>query len=404
MRASVFLWVTLSGCATENIFRRIRVPPEAAIDVPVQGQEFRLGTGVLTFTGTAADSYTPPSRLSASWMVDGGEPLEAEVGDDDAVQLTFDPRGLALGDHELVLVVVDGDDQQASAEVGWRLLGEIEAPVVLITQPLDGAVFPAGDDITLRGQATDNNTDPDALEFVWSSSLDGEIDGAVSGGGESAAFSSALSVGTHVITLQVTDVDGLVGADEVTVTVEEPAYEPPPAVVEAQVGDLVFNEIQVNPEVVDDIVGEWVELYNTSGGSIDLDGYSFHDLDYDSYTLAGTVIVEPGAFVVLCASVDPLLNGGIPCDAQFNRTQYGGSGSMALGNLGDEVVLSRPDGTVIDEVVYTSSWFAAAVAKGLDPEYLSADNNDDETNWCEQDTVIASGGEPGTPGEPNDPC
>ena len=145
------------------------------------------------------------------------------------------------------------------------------------------------------------------------------------------------------------------------------------------------------------------DSYNTSSSPIEISGYSFHDLDYDSYTIVGSTVVAPFSYVVLCANLDPNVNGGVPCDVAFVRGS-GGPGAMALGNDGDEVVLSRPDGVVIDEVVYDGTWFTPAVATGLDPLQLDADNNDDETMWCDQTTVQGAGREPGTPGTVNDPC
>lgn len=391
-----------SGCANEQQFRRIRTPPSVAIQSPEPLQEFRQGAGPLELSGTVVDTFDGPSRLSAAFVVDGGEPLPVEVGDDDRATLALDVDSLALGAHEIALVAVDSDGQEGSAAVEWTLLGALLPPDVLITAPLDGVVFFEGDEVSFRGQASDNNTDPDDLRFRWTSDLDGEIDGAITGGGESVAFTGSLSPGVHVVTLTVTDVDGLEGTDEVSLTVIEEVD--PPQIVEAQVGDIVFSEILVNPQVVDDTLGEWIELFNTSGEVIDLDGYMFSDLDFDSYEIDDTILVEPGDYVVLCADMDPLVNGGVPCDGSFLRTELGGAGAVALGNAGDEVVLSRPDGVVIDQVVYTSTWFIPANAKGLDPLYLDADNNDDETMWCNQTSVIATGGEPGTPGQVNDPC
>ena len=110
----------------------------------------------------------------------------------------------------------------------------------------------------------------------------------------------------------------------------------------------------------------------------------------------------PGSrFVVLCADVSPASNGGVTCDGPFKRKS---ADALALGNGSDEVILSRSDGVVIDEVFYTQDWFSIGAAIGLDPDFLSADNNDTASNWCDQTTVTTSGGEPGTPGWENDPC
>jgi hypothetical protein len=414
MHRWLVLFAGISGCSSDQDVRRLLRPPEVAIVAPTEGQELRQGQGPLPFAGTATDSFDGPNKLDAVWSVDGDE-LDARVQPDGTVPLDLDPEPLALGDHVLGLTVTDRDGMSGDAEVDWVLLGAISAPVVEITAPADGATFAPGDEIAFRGQATDNNTAPGDLQFRWVSSLDGIRPGAISGDGQTVLFDAGLSEGTHLVTLQATDIDGEVGSDTVTVIVATPVETTPstdtttttttttPTTTVAEVGDLVFSEMLVNPVAVDDEVGEWVELYNTAGTPLDLDGYSFHDLGIDAYTLVGPIVVAPSDYVVLCASLDPLINGGVSCDGLFVRGT-GGPGAMALGNSGDEVVLTRPDGVDIDQVVYDDTWFVAGVAKGLDPTKLDAANNDDETMWCEQTTVLAGAAEPGTPGLPNDPC
>ncbi|MCB9678318.1 MAG: lamin tail domain-containing protein [Alphaproteobacteria bacterium] len=183
----------------------------------------------------------------------------------------------------------------------------------------------------------------------------------------------------------------------------DPEPEPlPPVVTIAQPGDLVFSELMINPEVVSDDMGEWVELYNTASYPIDVSGYTFHDLDYDSWELSGPFIVPPGGYYVLCAETDASLNGGVPCDGWFQRVSLGGG--LALANVPDEVVLSRPDGVEIDRLEYDETWFTNGVAIGVDPSALDEDGNDDLDAWCDQVSVVSTGGEPGTPGQANDPC
>ena len=186
---------------------------------------------------------------------------------------------------------------------------------------------------------------------------------------------------------------------------EDPAPSEPPAErapEPAEPGDLVFSELMINPEVVDDAHGEWVELYNTAGHPVDVSGYAFHDLDYDSWELTGPFVVPAHGYFVMCAETELSLNGGVPCDGWFQRVSLGGG--LALANSPDEVVLTRPDGVEIDRLEYDETWFTNGVAMGVDPLELDADGNDDPAAWCDQATVVALGGEPGTPGESNDPC
>jgi len=399
-KGAVALIVALGGgCSPETEFRRIQTPPEAVIVVPKGEAVVRLGKDAPQFVGAATDSFDTPSTLVATWTLDD-DATEVPIEPDGTVRLDVDFASLAPGDHVARLSVVDSDGQRGEDRVEWTLLGALEPPRVTITSPADGSGVSRLEEVTFRGEATDNNSAPDELGFTWTSSIDGALDGAISGDGQSVLFLSTLSEGTHAIALDVTDVDGLVGSDEIALTV---SAEPPPP-VDAEVGDMVFSEIMIRPDAVEDIVGEWVELYNASSGWIDLDGYVLSDLGIDRYTIAETVLVGPGEYAVLCADVDPAGNGGVACDADYLRSEFGGDGSMAFGNNGDEVVLSRPDGTVIDQFAYPSNWSTTGVAKGLDPTRLDAANNDDASQWCDQSTVLAGAAEPGTPGLGNDPC
>jgi len=132
----------------------------------------------------------------------------------------------------------------------------------------------------------------------------------------------------------------------------------------------------VNPQAVDDELGEWVELYNTASHPIDI--------------------------VMLCADLDPTVNGGVPCDGWFLRSWNGGG--LALANGPYELMLSRPDGLEIDWLYYGDTWFTTAIAHGVTQAALDAGDNDASDVWCNQTTITPPMREPRTPGFVNDPC
>jgi hypothetical protein len=314
-----------------------------------------------------------------------------------------------VGIHSLDLLVEDEDGDGTSASVDFEIGGPLGAPTVEITAPAEGSSYAELESITFTGLASDLSTAPEDLTFAWSSDLDGDLGGAISGGGQSALITDALSIGTHVVTLSATDADGEVGSDTVTVIIEDATPTPP------EPGDLIFSEVMVDPNVVADEDGEWVELYNTSGSTLDLAGYSFHDDGTDWWVFDSSVLVAPHDYVVICANPDSGENGGIPCDAWFYRFPNGdeptggtGHGSgVAIANNDDELTLTGPDGVDIDRFDYDdtdSDPIEAAMSFGLDPNKLDGTLNDDVANWCVQTTLLSGAGEPGTPGQANDPC
>jgi hypothetical protein len=391
---SLALLLLATSCQEPTRVSRVNNAPRVTVVSPSPDQAFRQGEGDIALVATVSDSYDDPSELIVTWSIDEAAPLPASVSEGGEAHAVVSPDDLSLGGHDAVVHVVDTDGATASAGVRFVVLGPLGAPTVAITSPETGVAISPGSDITFRGEATDVTTLPQDLVFVWSSSLDGELPGAVTAGGQSLLLTDTLSVGEHVVTLTVTDEDGEFGQDTVTVNVFDEVI--------AQPGDLVFSEFMVNPQVVDDELGEWVELYNTSGLAIDVAGYRFHDDDNDSWVLEGPLVAPAQGFLVLCANTDPTLNGGIPCDGWFNRDPSGNG--LALANNPDELVLSRPDGVEIDWVHYEDDWFQAGAASGVSPDQLEGGANDYAEAWCVQTSIITSGGEPGTPGQANDVC
>ncbi|MFN7147129.1 MAG: lamin tail domain-containing protein, partial [Myxococcota bacterium] len=386
--ALVLLPLLLAACGNDNSLKRNNTPPSVAITAPADGEVFRQGAGLLLLTGVVADTYDDPADLTVTLTVGTDAPAPVVPDAEGLVSAELSVDALALGPLTLVLAATDSDGDYAEASVIVDVQGPIGAPTVTITAPADGAAYVWGDAVTFRGTATDLTTAAGDLTFAWSSDLDGPLPDAVSGDGASALFTEGLSVGTHVVTLTATDLDGEIGADTVTVVIEEEVVVPEP-------GDLVFSEMMVNPQIVEDEVGEWVELYNTSGSTLDITGYSFRDDDVDLQILEGPLLVAPHDFVVLCANMDPRQNGGVPCDGHFERISTGGG--LALANGPDELVLARPDGVEIDWLHYDDTWYTLGVALGLDPDELDDTVNDDPAYWCDQTTLVAPMVEPGTP-------
>lgn len=401
----------LVACASDTKIDRVNDAPTASIEAPLEGELFRQGAGLVGLRGTVADTYDDPPALTVSWVVDDGASVPVTADADGLVSLDLDASTLALGEHEARLDVVDTDGDGGTVSVRFEIGGPLGPPLVEITDPDDGLTVVVGTAITFVGAASDTTTPAEGLTFTWSSDLDGELPGAITGGGQSALLTSWLSVGAHVITLSVGDGDGEVGSDSIGVVIEDIPEDPP----EPEPGDLIFSEVMVNPNAAADEDGEWVELYNTSGYTIDITGYSFHDDGADYWVFDAPIQVDPHGFIVLCANPNPAVNGGVTCDGWFYRNPMGempsegqGHGSgVAIANNDDELVLTSPAGVDIDVFDYDdtdSDPIETGMGFGLDPTRMDGVSNDDVGNWCVQTTVLAEGMDPGTPGQANDAC
>lgn len=118
----------------------------------------------------------------------------------------------------------------------------------------------------------------------------------------------------------------------------------PPGGDAANPGDIIVTEFMQNPSAVFDNVGEWFEIYNTTGATINIEGWTFTDNGSNTFTVASQVDVPAGSYVVLANNADTLTNGGITV------VDYEFPSSYALGNGSDAIIISDINLTEISRV------------------------------------------------------
>ena len=158
---------------------------------------------------------------------------------------------------------------------------------------------------------------------------------------------------------------------------------------------LVINEIMNNPTAVSDTYGEWFELVNTGGESIDLNGLILRDWSTDHHVIAepGGLVIDPGAYMVLGRFADSELNGGVDLDYEY--------GNFNLSNTWDELIIQHPSGEIIDAVHYDNGeTFPDPSGASMMLISLELDNSLGE-NWVVSGDPFGAG-DLGTPGEVND--
>ncbi len=166
-------------------------------------------------------------------------------------------------------------------------------------------------------------------------------------------------------------------------------------------GELVITEIMANPAAVDDVVGEWFEVHNTTNRTLDLNGLVVSDDGRDEFVVATPdgepLELGPRGWLVFGASADGAANGGVPVDVVF-------SNYFTLANAGDEVSLSAA-GQPIDRVVYGGAGFAVprGASLQLDADLGFGVDNELGGAWCPT-TAVYGAGDRGTPGGPNEGC
>ncbi|MEM9680310.1 MAG: lamin tail domain-containing protein [Bacteroidota bacterium] len=163
----------------------------------------------------------------------------------------------------------------------------------------------------------------------------------------------------------------------------------------ANVGDIIVTEIMQNPNAVGDTLGEWFEVYNTTGASIDLIGWTISDDGSNTHVIASSVVVGGNDYAVLGINADTMTNGGVTIDYEYS--------GFSLGNSDDEVILTC-GGNEIDRVNYDGGPNfpdPTGASMELSTTALNSMDNDNGANWGTA-TSSYGDGDLGTPGAAND--
>lgn len=156
-------------------------------------------------------------------------------------------------------------------------------------------------------------------------------------------------------------------------------------------GELVITEVFFD----DGIAGpdgpvEWVELFNATGGDLQLYGC---ELDDDPAGGGAPRIVVQS---VVVAAGDYVVFGG-----DMSEASAVGPYGPALNNTGDSAVV-RCEGSDIDAMTYTTGTPGSSLQ--LDPRSTTTVLNDDPANWCAGTTSYGTMGFFGTPASDNPTC
>ncbi|RLB61912.1 MAG: hypothetical protein DRI90_10295 [Deltaproteobacteria bacterium] len=167
-------------------------------------------------------------------------------------------------------------------------------------------------------------------------------------------------------------------------------------------GDLVITEIMNNPSGVSDSVGEWFEIHNDTNSPIDLSGLVIRHQATDPqavHTISQTVMVLPGGYAVLGINANASVNGNVTVDYQYANT-------INLNNTADYLAIETASQVVIDETSYdqVSGLDPDGKSRSLNPNYLTAFDNDTDLRFCEATSPISGGTDLGSPGLGNDNC
>lgn len=170
-----------------------------------------------------------------------------------------------------------------------------------------------------------------------------------------------------------------------------PAPLGPNITVSTYASQIVINEVMADPDAVTDANGEWLEIHNRGAAAVDLQGWTLASNNDASQTIASSVSVPAGGYVVLARNGTYSTNGGV--------NEHYTYAIINLANTSDWVALRDNVGASVDSVAWATTMPVGSTRGVSDP---SLDNLDAKgSNWHTSTTAFGAGDE-GTPGARND--
>ncbi|MDP2312382.1 MAG: hypothetical protein Q8P41_05715 [Pseudomonadota bacterium] len=200
-------------------------PPVVAIENPRDGTIVDANVPVVMTGRVIDESYEDELHLiNVLWAVNGGQVCDTAV---------FDVTGLSSCEHtfEAGTATVDITATDPAGQTAFATIELVveagNAPEVEILTPSTGDRVNDGDIVLFSATVADIEDAPSALTVSWESDLDGVLnDDSAASSGDVEFATDTLSVGTHSISLNITDSDGNTGVDRLTLFVNGPPGAP----------------------------------------------------------------------------------------------------------------------------------------------------------------------------------
>lgn len=165
-------------------------------------------------------------------------------------------------------------------------------------------------------------------------------------------------------------------------------------------GEILITEIMYDPAALSDTEGEWFEIYNHSGRTLNLQNLVLTRDDLNRHVITESIEIPPAGYYVFQRTSQST--------GALNSYVYGSA--ITLSNTGATLAIynegSESDpGSLIFSVNYGESSFpsGSGASISLNPLLMDAVSAISGTSWCVSSSAYDTG-DLGTPGSVNDAC
>ncbi|MBC8454825.1 MAG: hypothetical protein H8D71_01310, partial [Deltaproteobacteria bacterium] len=181
-------------------------PPNCVLLTPTDGETGMVGD-LVVFGGTVGDPDVLVDTLTVDWK--DGEVVVGSSIPTTAGNVSLPLTELTLGAHVISMTVSDEMGATCTDQVTYIVREPNNPPTISIASPTTGDVVTEGDPVLFDATISDVEDAPGDLSVEWTSDRDGVLSATPA---DSSGFSrftdTTMGLGSHTITLTVTDTDG----------------------------------------------------------------------------------------------------------------------------------------------------------------------------------------------------
>lgn len=314
---------------------------------------------LIEFSALVTDTEDAPETLQIEWRSSIDGVLSDLATTPDSVGYISGYTQLSEGRHVITLRTEDSTQKSSVDTVLIEVQPSNTAPLCQITAPTSGSFGQQQQMVIFSGTATDSSDPSSYLDVVWSSDKDGRLGQSTPDAQGNIDFPyNLLSANTHVITMTVTDTQGLACTDNVIYTIGSP----PTISVLSPSSSLVYNEndaiffsaqTQDSEDLPPQLQIAWNSsingvFYTTTPNSTGLSQFYYNSLSVGLHDITVTVTDTSGLY---SDSVLQLIVNGLPSTptVSINPSPANTSDTLTASSTGSV----DPEG---QSVSFTYSW------------------------------------------------